>query len=143
MKRAIKSAVAYICTASIRNIGVMNQARVAKKKLLSVPQAALNQRVSQPIVAFRVERLNERIKRVSQRRPTKWIACGDQNQPLPAKTRIATNTATSSMNQTRIWRGSAPRAGLCRVWQITNAKRWMQATAIKARDQRPLPLTMA
>ena len=69
MKRAIKSAVTYICTARIKKRGVMSQARVAKKKLLSVPQAALNQRVSQPIVAFKVDRLNERISRVSQSRP--------------------------------------------------------------------------
>ena len=71
MKRAIRRAVKYICTARIKNRGVISQASVAKKKLLSVPQAALYQSVCQPIVAFNVARLNDRIKKCQPESPNK------------------------------------------------------------------------
>jgi len=120
---------------------VNSQAKVAKKKVLSVPQAALNQSVSQPMVALSVATLKERMSNVTQSRVINLIAGGDQNQPLPATRRIATKTATSSRNQISICRGSLPlplpRAGSWSKWQPRNAVKWIHATAIKARDHRP------
>ena len=65
--RAIKSAVKYICTAGIRNLGVNSQASAAKRNVLKVPQLALNQSDSHPVSALRVATLNERIKNVTHR----------------------------------------------------------------------------
>ena len=62
--------VKYIWTARIKKRGVINQASVAKTKVLKVAQTGLNQSSVQPVRVFKVATLKERIKKVAQTRTT-------------------------------------------------------------------------
>src|SRR5438045_7639400 len=100
----------------MKNRGVKSHASAAKKNVLSVPQAGLYQRDSQPVSALSVTRLSERIRKVAQSRVTTAIDGDEPNQPAPTDTRSIATTAANSPAQMSTIRGSRRTPGSERAW---------------------------
>ena len=100
-----------------------SHASEASKNVLKVPHAGRYHRVSQPVKALSITRLNERIRNVPHSRVTMPIAGDDLAQPGPAIARKATRTAASSPIHTSTCRGSRCKAGSYSAWQIRKVAR--------------------